>query len=39
MRHGRIVDQPFARDLLGALARDLFNVELPASRLGFENTA
>jgi hypothetical protein len=39
MRHGRIVDEPFARDRLRALARDLFNVELPASRLVFENTA
>jgi N-hydroxyarylamine O-acetyltransferase len=36
MRQGRIIDQPFARDRLREVARELFNVELPARPLVFE---
>jgi N-hydroxyarylamine O-acetyltransferase len=39
MRAGHINDQPFARDRLRELARELFNVELPARPLVFEAIA
>jgi len=36
MRQGRIIDLPFARERLREVARELFNVELPARPLVFE---
>jgi N-hydroxyarylamine O-acetyltransferase len=36
MRQGRIIDQPFSRERLREVARELFNVELPARPLVFE---
>jgi N-hydroxyarylamine O-acetyltransferase len=39
MRQGRIDDQPFARERLRDIARELFNVELPPRPLVFEAIA
>lgn len=39
MRAGRIDDQPFARERLREVARELFDVELPARPLVFEAVA
>jgi N-hydroxyarylamine O-acetyltransferase len=39
MREGRIDDQPFARERLREVARELFDVELPARPLVFEGIA